>query len=321
MVFKKFFDLLPPPRILDIPSFSIAVSDRNIRCVLLGKNNGSLELVKYSEYSIPEGVVSGGQIDNTDEFSKILKKIKIEYKLSYVRVSILEEKAYIFKTEIPLVKRKEICDAIEFILEENVPVPANELVFDYAVVGQNNESLDVVVVALPTKNVESYLQTLEMADLELLSLEVESQSISQAVISPNDKETKMIIYFNKEKMSVYVVSKSVVHFVSTSSIRGEIKENIPYISQEIKKINSYWMSLEDNTKDSKREITTVLVCGDFVSEDVLSQISVNTKLPIVLANVWTNVYNLDKFIPNINFENSLNYAPAIGLSIPRDILI
>lgn len=321
MVFKKILDLLPPPRILDIPSFSIAVSDRNIRCVLLRKNNSNLELVRYSEYPVPEGVVSGGQIDNMDEFSKILKKIKIEYKLDYVRVSILEEKAYIFKTEIPIVKRKEVCDAIEFTLEENVPVPANELVFDYAVVRQTNENLDVVVVALPTKNIEDYIKALEMADLKLMSLEVESQAISQAIVSQDEKETKMINYFNGDKMSVYIVSNSIVHFVSTNSIRGDIKENIPFVSQEIKKIHSYWKSLDGNSKDPKKDISTVLVCGDFVSEDILSQISVNTKLPIVLANVWTNVYNLDKFIPNIAFEKSLAYAPAIGLSIPRDILI
>jgi len=321
MIFKKFFDSLPPPKILDIPSFSIAVSDRNIRCVLLRKNNSNLEVVRYSEYPVPEGVISGGQIENMDEFSKILKKIKIEYKLNYVRVSILEEKAYIFKTEIPAVKRKEVYGAIEFTLEENVPVPANELVFDYTVVGQKNENLDVVVVALPIKNVEEYMTVLEMADLELLSLEVESQAITQAVVSPNDKENKMIVYFNGEKMSIYMINNAVVHFVSSNSIRGDIKENISYVSQEIKKIHSYWRSLDENPKDLKKDISNVLVCGDFISEDILLQISVNTKLPIILGNVWTNIYNLNKFIPNIPFEESLAYAPAIGISIPRDILI
>jgi Tfp pilus assembly PilM family ATPase len=44
-----------------------------------------------------------------------------------------EEKAYLFTTSIPKVAQKDIRSAIEFKMEENVPIPASDLVFDFLV--------------------------------------------------------------------------------------------------------------------------------------------------------------------------------------------
>ncbi|MFA7216573.1 MAG: pilus assembly protein PilM [Candidatus Paceibacterota bacterium] len=321
MVFKKIFDTLPPPKLLNIPYFAVSVSDKNIRCIYLSNRGQKIELVKSSEYSIPEGVISGGHIENMDEFSNILKKIKKEFGLNYVRMSISEEKAYLFKTKIPIVKRKEVRDAIESTLEDNVPVPAEELVFDFVVNDKTDldDSLDVVVVALPVKIVDSYVEAVSKAGLSMISLEIESQAISQSLLSRNDRNTNIIIYLNDEKMSVYVVNNSIVHFTSTTSIKGNIKDNVPFISQEVRKIRTYWKSLEGSS--SEDSIEEVIICGDFVEEDVISQISVNIKMPVVLGNVWTNVYNLDKSVPDISFKDSLKFAPAIGLALPEDLLI
>lgn len=321
MVFKKIFDILPPPRLLNIPYFAVSVSDKNIRCISFSSKGQKIELVKSSEYPIPEGIISEGHIENMNEFSSILKKIKKEFGLNYVRMSISEEKAYLFKTKIPIVKRKEVRDAIESTLEDNVPVPAEELVFDFVVNDKTalDDSLDVVVVALPVKIVESYIEAVSKAELSMISLEIESQAISQALLPHNDSNTNIIIYFNGEKMSVYVVNHSIVHFTSTTSIKGSIKDNVPFISQEVRKIKAYWKSLEGNS--SKDNIEGVIICGDFVEEDVVSQISVNIKMPVVLGNVWTNVYNLDKFVPDISFKDSLRFASAIGLALPEDLLI
>ena len=36
-----------------------------------------------------------------------------------------------------------------------------------------------------------------------------------------------------------------------------------------------------------------------------------------LANVWTNVFDFEHQIPKMSFEESLDYAPAIGLALSR----
>ena len=36
-----------------------------------------------------------------------------------------------------------------------------------------------------------------------------------------------------------------------------------------------------------------------------------------LANVWGNVFDFSEQIPEMNFEDSLDYAPAVGLAISR----
>ena len=39
--------------------------------------------------------------------------------------------------------------------------------------------------------------------------------------------------------------------------------------------------------------------------------------PVELANVMVNVNSLDRYVPEINFRDSLSYATAMGLALRR----
>ncbi|NDF13372.1 MAG: hypothetical protein EB060_11240 [Proteobacteria bacterium] len=63
--------------------------------------------------------------------------VKKELGLSFVQVTLPEDKAYIFRTSIPKVSEAQVRQAIEFQLEENVPLSPAEAVFDFIVLPQN----------------------------------------------------------------------------------------------------------------------------------------------------------------------------------------
>jgi Tfp pilus assembly PilM family ATPase len=44
-------------------------------------------------------------------------------------------------------------------------------------------------------------------------------------------------------------------------------------------------------------------------------LSSSTKNPIEIANVWVNIINNEKYIPEIKFEDSLTYVAALGLAL------
>ncbi len=322
MNFKNIFKAFPAPKFLNIPFAGISISDSSVRCIKFCKKNGGLSIEKHIEVPISKGVVIGGQINNKDEIVRILGEIKKDLDLNFVKISLPEEKAYLFTAKIPMVKESEIKSAVESKMEENVPVSPLELTFDYVLFDRKDgEYLGVVVSALPISIIDSYVEIAESAGLSLLSLEIESQAISRAVLPYHSSGTNLIINFGQEKVGLYVATDRIVRFTSTISTKGEYSNNPGFLMQEIKKLYTYWHTLKENVDKPERQISQIFICGEGFDESMISFIASHSKTPTSLANVWLNVFDINKSIPEISFNDSLKYASAVGLALPSKILI
>lgn len=323
MMFKNFFDFFPPPEFLDVPFAGLSISDTTIRCIQFSKKNNSFSVSKYTERPVPPGAVVGGFINNVPEVSGILEGIKKDLDLGYVKVSLPEEKAYLFTTKIPIIDNDDVRSFVGFKIEENVPVSPSELVFDYAVSDTHSHSdhINVVVSALPITVVDKYIETVHAAGISLLSLEIESQAIARAIIPAHDLGTHLIVHFSKEKVGLYVASNHIVHFTSTIVSRHSSVEELASLAVEIKKLYIYWHTLKENSGIEIKKINQIIVCGEDIGSDVVPYLSARTGTITGLANVWSNAFDINKSVPEISFSDSLRYAPAIGLALPSDILL
>ncbi len=322
MNLKKIFKAFPAPKFLDVPFAGISISDTSIRCIQFVKRGGVLHIEKYAERLLTKGVIVGGQINNIDEITNVLNDIKNVLKLNHVKISLPEEKAYLFTAKIPVVNKDEIRSAVESKMEENVPVSPLELTFDYKLFERTEKDLmDVVVSALPISLVDSYVEMAEKAGLSLLSLEIESQAITRAVVPVGTINTALVINFSPEKVGLYVSYGRVVRFTSTISTKGEYSNNPAFLMQEIKKLYTYWHTLKENIDKPEREISHIYVCGEGFDEAMVSYIGSHSQTPTSLANVWVNAFDINTTIPEIPFNESIKYAGSIGLAIPSKIFI
>ena len=318
----KILDYLPPPKFLNIPFAGLSISDGALRCIQFGKKGGEIYIEKYAEKIIPAGIVNSGQINNIEELKKILQTLKKDLHLDYVRVSLPEEKAYLFTTTIPAVKQNEIRGVIESKIEDNVPLPGAELIFDYELIDNHKrENLDVVVSAAPVGVVSTYVGLMESAGLVPLSLEIESQAVARALLKKDSAGTVMIVHFGQEKVGLYVASGGVVHFTSTSALKGESINNPEYLSQEIKKLGEYWHELKENLAKPEKKISQIIICGENFADKLITYIGTHNKTPTTLGNVWANAFDVGNVAPIISFSDSLRYVSAIGLALPSLILI
>ena len=322
MKFKKILDIFPTPKFLDISFSGLSISDSTIHCIKFGKKNRGLFIEKHAEKNIPIGVINSGQINNKEELTSILSSLKKDLDLSFVRASLPEEKAYLFTMKIPVVKQSEVKAAIESKIEENVPVSVSELIFDYKLVDYSKKGyLSAIVSALPISIIDTYVDVANNAGLELLSLEIESQSIARALLPKGNLDTVLIVNFGKEKVGLYVVNNRIVHFTSTVVLKGESLNNPASLSQEIKRLYIYWHTLKENAGVPERKINKIIVCGEDLKETFIPYISAHNQSPVILGNVWENVFDIDNIVPEISFSDSLRYATAIGLALPSDVLI
>ena len=254
---------------------------------------------------------------------KILQNLKKELNLHYVKISLPEEKAYIFTTKIPIVKKEEVPIAVESKIEENVPVSPKELIFDYQFsphLGQDH--LDIVVAALPIKIVEMYVELAVSSGLTLLSLEIESQAVARAVLAEGNTETTLIIHFGQAKVGFYVVNQGIVRFTSTVQLaKDQSGKSQSFLSAEIKKLYVYWHTLKENAGKPEKKINQIIICGENLENNIVPYLSAENSSPVSLANAWANVFDINSILPDIPFSDSLGYVTAIGLALPSDILI
>jgi Tfp pilus assembly PilM family ATPase len=334
MKFTKIFDAFPTPKFLDIPFAGLSISDSAIHCIAFGKKHNALFIEKYAQKTIPPGIVTSGQVNNIEEMVAMLQTIKKDLDLKYIKVSLPEEKAYLFTAKIPILSKEEVYSAVESQIEDNVPVSPSELVFDYKVIPHEAaDHLDVVVSALPASVVNMYVEIAEKSGLSLLSLEIESQAIARALLPKSIPGTVLVIHFGTEKVGLYVVTKRVVHFTSTIPLyamtvgtspiehKAELTNNLSFLSQEIKKLYAYWHTLKENVDDAEKKIERIIVCGSNLADETISYLSSNNETPVEYGNVWTNVLDINKTVPPISFADSLEYAASIGLALHGDLLV
>ncbi len=240
----RFF---PTPKFLALPAVGLAISDSAISALELVKGSSGYTLGRFGRRMLPMGSVTGGYVNNRDVVVEELRKLKVALHLDFVNASLPEEKAYLFKTQIPHVAEREIRGALEFKIEENVPLPAGEAIFDYVVITETghetNNHLDVGMTVLPKKVVETYAELLSLADIVPLSFELEAQAIARALVPLGDSDTYLVVNLGEQKTGLFIVSEEVVRFTSTVAVGGAhiteaIAKHLSLSAEEAEKVKS-----------------------------------------------------------------------------------
>lgn len=349
--YNKFF---PTPSFLVPASFGLDLSDESLKYVKLVRTGDGIKLAKYGEMKIPVGVIESGRIKDTKRLEDILATWKRENKVESVRVSIPEEQVYLFKLILLKEGLKNVRESIELSLEEHIPIPAPETVFDYEIIFQDENSLELQITAISKIVIDNYLEILEHNEIALNAFELEAQSIARSVISKEDKDTYMIVDFGEKRTGIFIISGGVVVFTSTLDFSGEmlnqaIAKNFKVNMEEAEKIkrkyglkrdpenreifpvllNSvsilrdevlkhllYWQTHKDEKGKSNPLIKKIILCGGGSNLTSLTEyFSVSLKIPTELADVWQNINKVDKKIPEMTFRESLSFAPSLGLAL------
>ncbi len=192
----------------------------------LAFRHGQIVIERYGEKPIPVGTIESGAIRDSASLIKILTELKSEHHLTEVVASMPEEEAYIARLTLPMMKRIELRGSIELQLEEYVPLPAGDAVFDYEVIeGPENKKqgkYELAVSALPRRAVASYAEVFAGASLRPLAFEVEAHAIARAVVPTGEDRLVMIVDFGKTRTSFFITCGwSVVFSATAKSIGGE----------------------------------------------------------------------------------------------------
>ncbi|MSU45460.1 MAG: hypothetical protein EXS47_02425 [Candidatus Zambryskibacteria bacterium] len=355
MFASKFFKLFPSPDFLTMPRVGIDISDEAVRFVEFIHTKQGLKLGRFGERLLPKGTVDSGYIQDSQILIEHIKDLKREFKFNFVRAAMPEEKAYLFKIEIPRVDESQIRSAIELRLEENVPLNLSQAIFDYEIIRKDlvqGDTMEVSVSVLPEKVVSTYLDVFLKAGLTPLDFEIEGRAISRAFVKETDTGTYMIINFAERRTGIFIVSEGVVCFSSSLSIGGEaltstlakslsisfeeadkIKHSrdkstknsinvfeysintLAALKDEVSKVYTYWH--DHGEKDKK--IGAIILSGENSSLVGLDEyLTISLKAPVVQGNPWVNAFSFSTYIPPMDYSKALSYAVSIGLALAHN---
>ncbi len=335
----------------------LALTERYVHAVEFVNKGQRLELGRFGVRRMPAGAIQEGYVNDKAAVTETLRSLQKELGMEFVSTTLPEEKAYLFKTEVPKAAAENLREAIELRLEENVPLAATEAIFDYVVIpgSSNKDHIDVSVSTLPFKVVATYLEVIKAAGLKPVSFGVEAATLSRALIPRGDLRTFMIVSIGETRTALSVVSQGVVQFSLTIPFGGDaltealekhfavgseeakkIKEEkgfvksrenmelffslmntVSAIRDEINKLFIYWQT-HRNPPGSGRSIEKIILCGrDANLAGFDEYLSLTMKVPVEIGNVWRNAFSYEEFIPPIPFLDSFDYATAIGLALPE----
>ncbi|MBX4210879.1 pilus assembly protein PilM, partial [Candidatus Parcubacteria bacterium] len=215
---KSFFDFFPTPQYLSMPSVGLDISERAVRMIEFRGNKKHIQLARFSEELLPSGTIVNGQIKNSEALVKVLRTMKKKFGLKFVAVTLPEEKAYVFKTEIPQVPDDEIREAIGFKIEENVPISGTESVFEFESTRVGDDKIVADVSVVPLAVVTAFTDMLRNAGLVPIAYRIESQAIAKSVIPAGDDRSYLIANIGISRTALSIVSEGRVQFSSTVSV-------------------------------------------------------------------------------------------------------
>lgn len=230
-------------------AFGLDISDSSIKIIQLKKSGKFFKLASWGETQIDSGVIENGEIKNEDKFLELLKQaiknVKGEkVKTKNVVVSLLEKKTFLGIIQLPTMTKEELRSAITFQAENYIPLPINEVYFDFQVIPLDSkikDRCDVLLIAFPKKIIDQYLTIFKKAGISPIALESESQAITR-VLSKNNKESSPLFVVNFGK------SNTIFTIFSEHSIR--FSSSIPISSQDLTKAIS--QSLKINLEEAEK---------------------------------------------------------------------
>ena len=346
--------IFPTPEYLEMPSFGLDISDESAKFVQFLSTKKGITLGHYGEHKIPKGIIESGKIVDNKRMEEVLASLKKEEGIKSVRVSLPEEQVYMFRMSLQKNGLKDIREGIELSLEEHIPIKAEEAIFDYEIIGDNEKELELQVAAIPRNIIESYLSIFKNSSIIVHSFELEAQAIARSVIKKEDKDTYMVVDFGEKRTGIFIISNGIVMFASTLDFGGlmltnmieksfnisfeeaekmkqeyglqrnlENKETfavllngVSILRDEISKHFLYWQTHTNDDGGKNPPIKKIILCGgDSNLVGLTDYFSVSMKNKVEIANVWSNVLLGKSEVPAIDFKLSLSFATAIGLAL------
>ena len=259
---------------LDIGSSSIKVVELNESKRGYRLNSCAMAFIP------PEAIVDGSLMDSVvivDTIRELIRGFKI--KIKEVATSVSGHSVIVKKISLPMITEDELAESIQWEAERYIPFDASDVNIDFQILGpneENDELMDVVLVAAKKDIINDYLSVLLEAGLNPVIVDIDAfalENMYQANYPMKRGEGVALVDIGANVMNINIMKDGLSAFTRDvfkggSAITEEIQKHlhVDYEEAEALKVGSKI----DDTK--RKAIDSILrtASEDFASEIVQS---------------------------------------------------
>ena len=157
-------------------------------------NNGSAELLQIARTPLESGIVVGGELRDPDALAEALKQFFSANNLPKkgVRLGIANNRIGVRTFDISGIDdEKQLANAIRFRAQETLPIPIDEAVLDFQVLGEGTDeegkpTKRVLLVVAYRELIDRYMDACKKAGISLVGIDLEAFALLRALQAPQD---------------------------------------------------------------------------------------------------------------------------------------
>lgn len=352
-LFSRFSRALPPPAYLAPPLAGVDISTSGVKGVRIAERPEGFVLESWAGEYLSPGAFADGDFAEPEPIVTALKKVAGNLGVGSVSAALPEAKSYLFEATVAGNTKDELRTGVEQRLDELVPLPPDEALFDIIPAGTVAGGVLVAGTSFARRIADRELAIFDDARLEVRSLEGETSAMARALLPPGDAATVLIIDVGKTTTKLAIVEARIPRFTTTLGIGGHaftlavqkhfgvtevearrikiergivaapgnedylaaMLSTVSAIKDEIETRLEYWQTRQAKAFGHAPVARAILAGGNASVRGLPEYLEAALGIPVALGDVFTNFASRDRWIPELDYAESLAYATAIGLAL------
>ncbi len=342
----------PVPHLLIPSRMAVEVSDGSLRFFESARTQGALYPKRFGAITFPRMRFSTATDKARQEAIAALSSFRATNNAKAVKVIVHEGEAYVFRMTLPTVRPHEFRAVIEAGLEENVPIPPSDAVFEYTVIRVDLVRVQtiVAVTVLSQKSLDAYVDIFFEAGLSIVAFETEARALARSLFPITDSAVHAVLAIKGRHSTVFIVENGAISFSSSIEVGSAdmdaaiaktfnitpaaatamklakgfapdkddmalFESMIPVFStirDELDKVFAYWKTQTKKEEFSKEIADIVLVGGDSLISGFSQYLTLTSRVEAKHGSVWTRTVSPEKMLPELGYRESLDYGTVIG---------
>jgi len=220
---QEEMSIKPPYFYKDKPVFGLDIGHGTIKVMQLETVNNKTTIIGYGTAhfdikALEEGVIVDPSIIREAVYDLFHHHLKGVITTRRVAMALPAYRTFSRAIQLPKLDAAELHEAVQLEVEQYIPMPLDDLYLDYNVTHQTDNGIELFVIAVPKKIIDSYLALAKILDVEPIL--IEPTVVADSRFFTKDKNSSLpsiIIDFGSQTANISILDKTIL---TTSTVEA-----------------------------------------------------------------------------------------------------
>jgi len=219
------------------PPVGLDIGTDYIRAAQIKSTGAGFVLVNYGSVAMPFGAVVEGEIVDPDAVSGAIRELwkRHGFRVSDVAIGVSNQKVVVRLIDLPFMERDELEGAIQYQAQDYIPIPVEEAIIDFQIIGDymtptDEHMMELLLVAAQRDMIQTAVAAVEGAKLRLAQVDVTAFALVRSLLGTtpswfadeggNAGEALGIVHMTAGLTNIAVVERGIPRFTRVSGLAG-----------------------------------------------------------------------------------------------------